>query len=51
MTKETLELFLQLLSQVQVKATDENADELWEKLKKARDELRAALTPEKKPKE
>jgi hypothetical protein len=47
LSKETLSLCLDLLSQVRIAPTDPGADENWPRLVTARQELRAALqTPD-----
>jgi len=43
MTKDSLLLTLELLSQVRISVMDSNADEIWARLKSAREEVREEL--------
>lgn len=46
MSKESLLLFKELLSQIRIDPYQESADLIWEKVKVARDEINALLTLE-----
>lgn len=43
MTKETLELFLELLKQVNINPVNPGADQDWLRVTKARDEIQAEI--------